>query len=90
MRPFDGGKLKHVCSDTQQTEKEFIMTQNNEVRDLKRQKQALEESLIALKQSTSSQNNKLKVLRQDYQQKLQSLVQQVRGYSATFCIHSGV
>lgn len=54
-----------------------MMRQDIQVNELRRQKQALEESLMSLKQSNHSHNNKLTVLRQEYQQKLQTLTQQV-------------
>jgi hypothetical protein len=54
-----------------------MLRQDVQVNDLRRQKHALEEQLLSLKQSTDSHNNKLKYLRQEYQQKLQVLTQQV-------------
>ena len=69
--------LGSCCSDAQPGEKQLMMRQDVQVNELRRQKQALEASLLSLKQSTNSHNNKLKVLCQEYQQKLQSLTQQV-------------
>jgi deoxyribodipyrimidine photolyase len=67
-----------TCSDVEPAEKHLMLRQDIQVNQLRLQKQALEESLISLRQSTNTHNNKLKVLRQDYQQKLQSLTQQVQ------------
>lgn len=62
------------------------MRQDIQINELRRQKQGLEASLHSLKQSANNHNTKLKVMRDDYQQKLETLAQQVLFFVPVACI----